>query len=56
VDPRPRSRRDPDRDPFAIFEAWFAEAQARGLNDPNAMALADRLTPVRAAFGADGRR
>jgi pyridoxamine 5'-phosphate oxidase len=30
----------PDTDPFAIFEAWFAEAQTSELNDPNAMALA----------------
>ncbi len=36
----PDSDAIPDRDPFAIFEAWFAEAQARELNDPNAMALA----------------
>jgi len=27
-------------DPFAIFEAWFAEASASEINDPNAMALA----------------
>ena len=27
-------------DPFALFDAWFAEAQASELNDPNAMALA----------------
>lgn len=30
----------PDSDPFLLFEAWFAEAQANELNDPNAMALA----------------
>jgi pyridoxamine 5'-phosphate oxidase len=30
----------PDGDPFALFEAWFAEAQASEPNDPNAMALA----------------
>lgn len=30
----------PGTDPFAIFEAWFAEARASELNDPNAMALA----------------
>ena len=30
----------PDSDPFAIFEGWFAEAQASEPNDPNAMALA----------------
>jgi pyridoxamine 5'-phosphate oxidase len=27
-------------DPFAVFDAWFAEAQASEPNDPNAMALA----------------
>jgi pyridoxamine 5'-phosphate oxidase len=27
-------------EPFALFEAWFAEAKAHELNDPNAMALA----------------
>lgn len=27
-------------DPFALFDAWFAEAQASEPNDPNAMALA----------------
>jgi pyridoxamine 5'-phosphate oxidase len=27
-------------DPFALFDAWFAEARAREPNDPNAMALA----------------
>ena len=27
-------------DPFALFEAWFAEAQTSEPNDPNAMALA----------------
>ncbi len=30
----------PDSDPFALFEAWFAEARAREPNDGNAMALA----------------
>lgn len=30
----------PDRDPFAIFEDWFAEARVSEPNDPNAMALA----------------
>jgi pyridoxamine 5'-phosphate oxidase len=30
----------PGTDPFAIFEDWFAEAQASEPNDPNAMALA----------------
>lgn len=28
------------RDPFALFESWFAEANAREPNDPDAMALA----------------
>jgi pyridoxamine 5'-phosphate oxidase len=27
-------------DPFALFDAWYAEAQAGEPNDPNAMALA----------------
>ncbi|WP_033075005.1 pyridoxamine 5'-phosphate oxidase [Sphingopyxis sp. MWB1] len=27
-------------DPFALFDSWFAEAQASEPNDPNAMALA----------------
>jgi pyridoxamine 5'-phosphate oxidase len=27
-------------DPYALFEAWFAEAKAHEPNDPNAMALA----------------
>jgi pyridoxamine 5'-phosphate oxidase len=27
-------------EPFALFEEWFAEAKAREINDPNAMALA----------------
>ena len=27
-------------EPFTLFEAWFAEAQAQEPNDPNAMALA----------------
>lgn len=30
----------PGTDPFAIFEAWFADAKASEPNDPNAMALA----------------
>ena len=30
----------PTGDPFATFDAWFAEAQAAEPNDPNAMALA----------------
>jgi len=38
-------------DPFALFDAWFAEARASELNDPEAMALAtvgaDRQPSVR---------
>jgi pyridoxamine 5'-phosphate oxidase len=34
-------------DPFALFDAWFVEAQASEPNDPNAMAVA--------TVGADGR-
>lgn len=30
----------PDRDPFAIFESWYAEARTSEPNDSNAMALA----------------
>ncbi len=30
----------PDRDPFALFDAWFAEARETEPNDANAMALA----------------
>ncbi|MXO70576.1 pyridoxamine 5'-phosphate oxidase [Alteraurantiacibacter buctensis] len=30
----------PDTDPFALFDAWFAEAFESEPNDPNAMALA----------------
>ena len=30
----------PHADPYAIFESWFARAQASEPNDPNAMALA----------------
>lgn len=30
----------PDSDPFALFDAWFAEAFESEPNDPNAMALA----------------
>ena len=30
----------PQTDPFALFEAWFEEAQKSEPNDPNAMALA----------------
>jgi pyridoxamine 5'-phosphate oxidase len=35
----------PDGDPFALFDAWYAEARAAEPNDPNAMALAT-ATPV----------
>ena len=28
-----------DKDPFELFDIWFAEAQSNELNDPNAMAL-----------------
>ena len=40
--PTPASNADtiPATDPFALFEAWFAEANASEPNDPNAMALA----------------
>lgn len=34
----------PASDPFARFEAWFAEARASEPNDPNAMALATATT------------
>ncbi len=52
----------PDHDPFAVFEAWFAQAQAAEINDPNAMALAtatpDGLPSVRMVLlkghGPDG--
>lgn len=30
----------PDTDPFALFDAWFEEANSTEMNDPNAMALA----------------
>ncbi len=30
----------PETDPIALFDVWFAEAQASEPNDPNAMALA----------------
>lgn len=29
-----------DSDPFALFDAWFAEAKTGEVNDPNAMSLA----------------
>ncbi len=28
-----------DKEPFELFDIWFAEAQSNELNDPNAMAL-----------------
>ncbi|CAN1492195.1 PdxH Pyridoxamine-phosphate oxidase [Rhabdaerophilaceae bacterium] len=31
---------EPNCDPFSLFAEWFAEAKAREVNDPNAMALA----------------
>ena len=34
-------------DPFALFAAWFAEAQASELNDPDAMALATATPDAR---------
>ena len=36
----------PDSDPYSLFARWFAEAEAKETNDPNAMALA--------TVGADG--
>lgn len=36
----PEGESIPIGDPFALFDAWFAEAQASEPNDPNAMALA----------------
>ena len=52
----------PATEPFALFDGWFAEAQASEPNDPNAMALAT-ATPTGApslrmvllkGHGADG--
>jgi pyridoxamine 5'-phosphate oxidase len=37
---KPEQDAIPHGDPFALFEAWFAEAVQREPNDPNAMALA----------------
>jgi pyridoxamine 5'-phosphate oxidase len=37
----------PDSEPLALFEAWFAEAQASEPNDANAMALATATTDGR---------
>jgi len=36
----------PERDPYVLFARWFAEAEAKEANDPNAMAVA--------TVGADG--
>lgn len=52
----------PAGDPFALFDTWFAQAQANEPNDPNAMALAtatpDGLPSVRMVLlkghGPDG--
>ena len=38
--PAPDTGDIPRTDPFALFDAWFAEARASEPNDPNAMALA----------------
>lgn len=43
----------PDSQPLALFDAWFAEAQASEPNDPNAMALA---TATATADGAPSVR
>jgi pyridoxamine 5'-phosphate oxidase len=51
-----------DADPIALFEQWFAEAKAKEVNDPNAMAVATSdesgLPDVRMVllkdFSADG--
>lgn len=37
---KPEEHAIPDTDPFALFDAWFAEAHGSEPNDPNAMALA----------------
>ncbi len=37
---KPERSAIPDTDPFALFEAWFAEARASEPNDAEAMALA----------------
>ena len=37
-------------DPFALFDAWYAEARETEINDSNAMALA--TAPVWARAGA----
>ncbi len=38
--PTPDERFTEATDPFTLFEAWFAEAEAHEINDPNAMSLA----------------
>jgi pyridoxamine 5'-phosphate oxidase len=40
VNDDPKTTTIPDSDPFALFDAWFAEARAAEPNDANAMALA----------------
>jgi len=40
VEAAPASQAIPADDPFALFEAWYAEARQTELNDSNAMALA----------------
>ena len=51
VNPEPATTTLPHSDPFALFDAWFAEARASEPNDSNAMALAtatrDGLPSVR---------
>src|SRR3954466_6793899 len=37
---KPKRRRTMPTDPFALFNAWLAEARASEPNDPEAMALA----------------
>ncbi|MBN8532863.1 MAG: pyridoxamine 5'-phosphate oxidase [Rhizobiales bacterium] len=48
---------EPLPDPFVLFEQWFAEARAKEINDPNAMALAtsdaDGLPNVRMVLMKD---
>lgn len=40
MEPEPATEVIPHGDPFALFDAWFAEARASEPNDSNAMALA----------------
>ena len=42
-------------EPFALFDAWFAEAQASEPNDPNAMALATATPDGRPSLSLSGR-